>query len=248
MKPYFDDGAGRIIYCGDCREFLPFLESVDVVIADPPYGETSLKWDQRVTGWVDLLPSNNLWCFGSLRFFMEERELFANWKFAQDIVWRKHNGSNFHADRFRRIHEHAVQFYKGEWADIYKSVVTTPDATARTVRTKSRPTHTGHIGSVPYESFDGGPRLQRSVIDVASCHGYADHPTQKPIGILTPLIEYSCPPGGTVLDPTCGSGSTLEAAKHLNRRAIGIEINEADCEVAANRLFRSLDFQEAIAR
>jgi len=82
---------------------------------------------------------------------------------------------------------------------------------------------------------DGGPRLMRSVIQVRSSHGYAENETQKPVGILTPLIEYGCPPGGLVLDPFMGSGSTLIAARDSGRRAIGIDIREDQCEIAARR-------------
>jgi site-specific DNA-methyltransferase (adenine-specific) len=159
-----------------------------------------------------------------------------HWKLAQEIVWEKHNGSSFHADRFKRVHELAVQFYRGEWAAIYKSPVTTLDATARTVRRKKRPAHTGHIDASAYTSEDGGPRLMRSVIYAPSCHGFADHPTQKPVEIIHPLLKYSVPPGGSVADPFCGSGSTLVAAKVLGLSAYGIEIEERYCEAAARRL------------
>lgn len=235
LTPYYQEN-GITIYHGDCREVLPSLSPVDVVIADPPYGQTSLKWDRRVADWVPLLPSQVLWCFGSLRLFLEEREMFDGWKMAQDLIWQKHNGSSFHADRFRRVHEQIVQFYRGKWADIYKSPVRTLDATARAIRTKGRPTHMGHIDRTPYVSLDGGPRLQRSVIAAKSCHGVAQHPTQKPLEIIHPLIEYSCPPDGTILDPFIGSGSVLVAALALKRRAVGIEAQERYCEVAAERL------------
>lgn len=208
----------------------------DVVVTDPPYGETSLPWDRWQTGWIPLVQSPQMWCFGSLRMFLENAADFGDWKFAQDVVWKKHNGSNFHADRFRRIHEHALHFYRGQWTDVFKSVQVTMDATARTVRTKSRPTHAGHIDATPYESKDGGPRMMTSVIEARSCHGYAVHPTQKPVAILGPLIEYSCPAAGTVVDPFMGSGSTLVAARDCVRRSIGIEAEEEYCEAAVKRL------------
>ncbi len=76
----------------------------------------------------------------------------------------------------------------------------------------------------------------RSVVYVPSCHGEAEHPTQKPVDIIKPLLEYSCPPDGVVLDPFMGSGTTLRAAKDLCRKAIGIEIEEKYCRIAVERL------------
>lgn len=239
MQPYYEH-AGITIYHGDCRLLLQEMPQVDAVITDPPYGETSLEWDSQVHGWMaKLLPvSSVIWCFGSLSMFcqMAINGESVLWQKAQELVWEKQNGSSFHADRFKRVHELIVQFYRGPWAGIYKNPVTTPDATARTVRRKTRPTHTGHIEASAYLSHDGGPRLMRSVIRVRNCHGYAEHPTQKPIGILEPVIRYSVPTEGTVLDPFMGSGTTLVAAKNLGRKAIGIEIEEKYCEIAAKRL------------
>jgi site-specific DNA-methyltransferase (adenine-specific) len=60
------------------------------------------------------------------------------------------------------------------------------------------------------------------------------HPNQKPIALMRWCIE-KCPPG-TVLDPYMGSGTTIRAAKDLGRKAIGIEIEERYCEIAAKRL------------
>lgn len=237
--PYYQE-SGITLYHGDCREIMPGLDRADVVITDPPYGETALSWDARVVGWMSAAEkvASSLWCFGSLDFFMELARSgeCCRWSRAQEIVWEKHNGSSFHADRFKRVHELAAHFYQGEWSRVYHQPVFTTDAVKRAVRRKQRPPHMGNVGGAAYSSSDGGPRMMRSVIYTQSCHGNAVHPTQKPLAILTPLIEYSCPPGGTVLDCFAGSGSSLVAAKQLGRLAVGIEIDERYCELAAKRL------------
>jgi site-specific DNA-methyltransferase (adenine-specific) len=76
----------------------------------------------------------------------------------------------------------------------------------------------------------------RSVIQVRNEHGRAIHPTQKPLELLLPLIRYSCPSGGTVLDPFAGSGSTGAAAAIEGRRCVLIEKNPVIAAVAKERL------------
>ena len=237
LQPYFRKGAIEI-YLGDCRAILPLLPAVDVALADPPYKATSLAWDKTVDGWPDFVRANVLWCFGSFRFFLNSVSLFKNWKLAQDLVWQKQNGTSFHADRFRRIHEHVLQFYRGKWSRIYKNPIKTSDARARVVRAKGRPPHMGEIdrSRVTYVTVDGGPRLQRSIISANNCHGFALHPTQKPLELVTQLIKYSCPPGGSIIDPFLGSGTSLVSASRLGRCGIGIEKEERWCEVAAKRV------------
>ena len=228
------------LHCGDCLE-VEGLEA-DCIVTDPPYGATSLAWDRVQHSWPTaaarwLRPGGSMWVFGSLRSFMFNAQDFEDWTIAQDVLWEKHNGSSAFADRFRRVHEHAVQFYRGAWKGIYKQPLFTHDATARTVRRKGRVAHWGEIGDSPeYKSEDGGPRLMRSVMFARSCHGSAVHPTQKPVDILKPLIEYSCPPGGTVLDPFMGSGSVGVAALQLGRRFIGVEVDPKYFELARQRI------------
>lgn len=220
----------------------------DAIITDPPYGETSLDWDQWPSGWVRdaAAMTHALWCFGSFRMFHDRAAEFADWKLSQEIVWEKHNGSGFHADRFKRVHELAVLWYRGEWADIYHETPTTADATPRTVRRKTRPTHTGNIDASSYRSEDGGPRLMRSVQYVRSEHGRAIHPTQKPSGIIAPLIEYSVPPGGLVVDLFSGSASVAFTARQMGRRCIAFEVREDYAMRSAERLAQqSFIFEEA---
>jgi DNA modification methylase len=62
------------------------------------------------------------------------------------------------------------------------------------------------------------------------------HPTQKPVAIFNPIIEAFTKPGDTVLDPFCGSGSTLVAARDLGRHYVGIELDEAHQGTAYWRL------------
>lgn len=222
------------LYLGDCRDILPSLPRVDAVITDPPYGVTSLKWGKRVDGWDQLLPADCLWCFGSMAFFLQHR--FEGWKYAQEIVWEKHNGSGFHTDRFRRVHELAVMFYRGNWASLHHDVPTTLDAVKRTARRKSKPAHMGDTRPHLFTSETGGKRLMRSVLSVASCHGFAEHPTQKPVEIICPLVTYSCPPKGTVVDSFMGSGTTGVACAGLGRKFIGIEIDEKYFDIACERI------------
>jgi site-specific DNA-methyltransferase (adenine-specific) len=64
----------------------------------------------------------------------------------------------------------------------------------------------------------------------------ADHPTQKPLEIIERMVKASCPPGGVVLDPFMGSGTTALAAKRTGRNYTGFELNPAYCAIIAARL------------
>lgn len=231
--PYFDDGSVQL-YLGDSREVLPMLGiAADLVLTDCPYGETDLGWDSWVDGWPALAASvsSSLWAFGSMRMFGERWGDFAaaGWHMSQDIigsdpdnvpvfgdvhvVWEKHNGSGLHNDRFRRVHEHALHWYRGEWRDQRRDVPTAAGVGHETPRMRKRPTQMGERKRATFRSEGGTPRLMRSVLQVRSMNGRAIAPTEKPVGILDPLIRYSCPPGGLVLDMFAGSGSTLDAAR-----------------------------------
>jgi DNA modification methylase len=89
-----------------------------------------------------------------------------------------------------------------------------------------------------WTDFGGKPRTHNQTWDGGKRAGDPSnreflHPAQKPLELMRWCIELA--PPGTVLDPFAGSGTTLLAAKSLNRKSIGIEIEERYCEIAANR-------------
>jgi site-specific DNA-methyltransferase (adenine-specific) len=246
---YYSDESVTL-YCGRLEDVLPTLDlDVDLIVADPPYGETSLPWDRWPTGWPGLVAPlcQSMWCFGSMRMFLDRRDEFTEWwRFAQDIVWEKQNGSGFAADRFKRVHEAATHWYRGPWEFIHHETPTIPGEPRPSARIRHRegPGHQGAIGPDRYEY--GDTRLARSVIYAQSMHRKAINPTEKPTGLLEPLITYGCPRGGLVLDPFAGSCSTLVAARALGRRAVGIEMREEQCELAARRLSQDVLPLEAL--
>lgn len=78
--------------------------------------------------------------------------------------------------------------------------------------------------------------------------GKNGHPTQKPIQLIERLVSWVCPYGETVLDPYCGSGTTLEACTLVGRRGIGIEIDPQYHSIAATRLDRPGLFRDEVER
>jgi site-specific DNA-methyltransferase (adenine-specific) len=247
-EPYYHDDQVTL-YHGDVRELLPALGiTADLAIVDPPYGETSLDWDVWPDQWPALIGeyTRSMWCFGSLRMFFDRHQEFTDggWKMSHGVIWEKANGSGFTTDRFRGVHEQVVHWYQGPWGQVYTDVPKVayngPNKSAR--GKLSQTTHTGAIGAHTYT--DDGTRLMRSVLYAPAPRRKGGHPTEKPVGgLLDPLVRYGCPPDGLVLDPFAGSGSTLDAARLSDRRAIGIEGREDYCEMTADRLsVLTLDF------
>lgn len=202
IAPYFDDGTVTL-YLGDMREVLPALQlTVDAIVTDCPYGETSLKWDRWVNGWPTLAATtaDSMWCFGSMRMFLEHGGEFtaADWRLSQDVVWEKPVGTSMAADRFKRVHEFALHWYRGRWDTIHHDV-----QRERSYQPDRGVRHGGadrgeHFGKIRARTYaDDGTRLTRSVIPVANMINRAIHPTEKPVGILEPLIRYACPTGGS---------------------------------------------------
>ena len=238
--PYYKDDLVTLYNCdyreGDLENLHP-----DAIVTDPPYGETSLEWDRWPEKWLAdaYMMTRNLWCFGSFRMFHDHAAEFALWKLAQDTVWEKHNGSGFAIDRFKRVHEFAAQWYRGEWGTLYNSPPVLSGPPGVTQRRKARPPHMGMIGDgTTYLSNDDGDRLMRSVVKMRSMHGKAINETEKPVPLVGLYVQTSVPPGGLVVDLFAGSGSTGIAARQQGKRAILFELRESQCEETAKRLER----------
>ena len=121
MKPYYQEG-GVTIYLGDCREILPQLDKVDLVICDLPQGITQNQWDNTI-------PLNELW--SSYRQVIKDNGaivLFSNQPYTSELVvgardifryslvWQKNKFSNFldAKRKIMRIHEDILVFYKSQ--------------------------------------------------------------------------------------------------------------------------------------
>jgi site-specific DNA-methyltransferase (adenine-specific) len=198
-KPYYEED-GIVIYHADCREILPHLPKVDLVLTDPPYGIAHLwkgggkfgwgnadQYKEMRNGWDREPPSREV-----LQMVMD--------KGVKVIVW---GGNYFDLPRSRG------------WL----------------VWNKPERGFTLAEAELAWTNHD-------SVIRVYDCNRSdigREHPTQKPLALMTWCIGWS-DTDGTILDPFMGSGTTLRAAKDLGRKAIGIEIEEKYCAIAVERL------------
>jgi len=104
------------------------------------------------------------------------------------------------------------------------------------------------VAEMAWTDFGGKPRTKHLTWDGGKRAGDPSnrtfcHPAQKPLELMRWCIDLAPPTDGVVLDPFMGSGTTMRAAKDAGRQAIGIEIDEAYCEIAAKRLAQGvLDF------
>jgi DNA modification methylase len=195
IRPYYEE-PGIAIYHADCRDILPHLGPVDLVLTDPPYG---INFIQRTTG---------------LSIIGDNKKMDINFLIKLDlpsVIW----GSNYFIppseDRLVWL-KRAVEVAKT------KSYADAEIAFCSEISTVK----------VHRQISDGCIRQGRE-------HGIVRlHPFQKPVALFLWCLSFL--PSGTILDPFMGSGTTLVAAKELGRKAIGIEIEEKYCEIAAKRL------------
>jgi site-specific DNA-methyltransferase (adenine-specific) len=214
MMPYYDDGTCAI-YHGDCREVLSELqELVGLVIADPPYGirsdtNSAARRGMRIavgTHWPPVAGDDQPFDPTSLL------------RFPRLVLW----GANHYADRLPPSPTWLV------W-----------DKVGDLPRKRAVGFNDSADCEMAWTNLGGPARLFRH-----QWMGYFRaseardrfHPTQKPVSLMRWIIGRWSQPGDMILEPYMGSGPVLRAAKDLGRRAIGIEIEERYCEIAAKRL------------
>ena len=202
MEPYYQDDAVTI-YHGDCREVLPTLGKVDLVLTDPPYGmgfRSNYRYERHdhVVG-DDAMPVDII--SAAVRLATRAAYVFCRWDNLGEmppprsvLAWVKNNWSMGDLQHEHGRQWEAVCFYP---KDAHEFIRRIPD------------------------------------VIYADRTGNGLHPTEKPVSVMVALIAANV--GATILDPFMGSGTTLRAAKDLGRKAIGIEIEERYCEIAARR-------------
>lgn len=217
LTAYYEH-AGIAIYHGDCREILERLPVADICLTDPPYGigrsggfhATTNSAGRPFGGRRGGEPINVRQYPDTWDAARPDAETFRRilLRSRQAIIW----GGNFFADLLPRATHWLV------W-DKLQTMPTFSDC--EIAWTTSERTSVKKI-TVEWNGLLGKEERR-------------DHPTQKPLELMRQcLLRYGA--GGLVLDPFMGSGTTLVAAKALQYRGIGIEIEEKYCEIAALRL------------
>ena len=225
MTPYFQRD-GVTLYNADCREILPTIEagSVDLVLTDPPYGIDGGSGLGAERGKGDYA-SDFIDDSEHLRLVVVPviRELIRQ---CGSVVLTPGN-KNFclypQPDSFGAFYQPAAVGLQTF----------------------------GNLDAQPI--FYYGKNASKKVMGVPCSYVLTEapirngHPCPKPFRAWKKLLDRQSSPGQTVLDPFAGSGTTLRAAMDLGRKAIGIEISEKYCEIAARRLEqRNLQFAEAM--
>jgi site-specific DNA-methyltransferase (adenine-specific) len=216
---------------------------VDAIITDPPYGTTACKWDSVIPFdemWERLnkiiKPNGAIVLFGSEPFSSALRmSNIKNYKY--DWIWEKSVGTNFMNVKKmpNRSYEKISVFYKKlptynpqmREGKPYKDnrVI---DKRTKTEALKSRAKY--------IKQDNKGERYPNGTINISSRNNKPVHPTQKPVALMEYLIKTYTNENELVLDFTMGSGSTGVACKNLNRKFIGIELDEGYFNIAKERI------------
>ena len=237
---------------GDCLYKMKEIPegSVDMVLADPPYGTTACKWDSIIPlepMWEQLKrvikPNGAIVLFGTEPFSSYLRVSNID-MFKYDWVWQKPNGTNFLNFKYQpaKVTENISVF--GRMATSY-SKKGTMKYNPQMVEGKPYTCKQGRSGES--HGRDEKTKNRRGIVTKSDGFRYPKnlqgfnsdkgfHPTQKPVALMEYLIKTYTNEGETVLDFTMGSGTTGVACKNLDRDFIGIELDENYFEIAKNRI------------
>jgi len=228
---------------GDCLDILPDLDgdSIDLVLADMPYGTTRCRWDTLIAlepMWEQIRrvrkPGAPILLFGAEPFTSVLNASNLR-EFRYDLIWEKPMATG-HLNAKRqpmRAHEHISVFY--DKLGTYNPIKTQGHARKTRKISQTETKLYGDHAQMP--AYDSTARYPRSVQKWSKDNRYkSGHPSQKPIALLTWLIEAYSNPGDTILDFAAGSGSTGVAARQCNRNCILIEIDPEHCNLARDRM------------
>ncbi len=209
MTPYYQDDS-CVIYHGDCREILPDFDDEYALVSDPPYGCDLMGGKVGILGSHTSQAGTPGTVFAPVFGDDEAFDPTPLLRFAAVILF----GANWYASRL-------------------------PDSGAWFVWDKRDGIASNNYADaeLAWSSLTQPTRLlaHRWLGMIRDSHEDRVHPTQKPLRVVSWLLGF-VPAELPVLDPYMGSGTTLRAAKDLGRRAVGIEISERYCEIAASRL------------
>ncbi len=229
---------------GDCLEEMKKIPSgsIDMVLTDPPYGTTKCKWDSIIDlakMWEQLrriVKPNGAIVMTASQPFTSVLTCSNLRMFRYSLVWKK-SQSTGHLNAWRmpmRAHEDLLVFYtklptynpelKGKPAGNIRPV------TNRTKETDCYGTHKLDAHKCPPDKT-----MPNSVLQFNNSQDRL-HPTGKPVDLMEYLIRTYTNRGETVLDFTMGSGTTGVACKNLNRKFIGIELDEEYFKIAQDRI------------
>jgi len=217
------------IYIGDCLDVLPEIEdgSIDMILADVPYGTTACKWDSIIPlkpMWEQLnrvIKPNGATVMTASQPFTTTLILSNIKQFKYEWIWEKSRCTGFLQSKFmpKKSHENVLVFVKSG------KPVYNPQKTKGHVKTNSAigEGHSPTFGDSKKRNYRGGDttRYPKSVQWFKSERGL--HPTQKPVALMEYLILTYTNYGDTVLDFAIGVGTTAIACMNTGRNFIGIE-------------------------
>lgn len=245
------DGRERwTVAQGDCLDVLRSLPdaSVDLVLTDPPYGTTRNRWDTSVglDAWWPLIervakPNAAILMFAQTPF---DKALGASRLplLRYEWIWEKNTATGqLNARRAPlKAHENVLVFYRSPPPYCPQKQTTSAPRQrspgAPQARRARDPRNYGARGGASAWK-DDGTRFPRSVLRFPAVHGTESvHPTQKPVDLLAYFARTYGPPGGVVLDPFAGSGTTGVACMREGLRFIGVEREPEYAEIARARI------------